>query len=108
KEDTQPQEIRGGTPEQQGHALYARTCQGCHGVDRTGVLLPKQIGADRFRSIVQNGQGEMPAFRDLTPQNLDALAAYIDNPAAGALPPATPGNVRYLGQYASFLYANNG
>ena len=106
------QNASGGTPAQQGHALYTRLCESCHGVDRTGTVPPKQSGVAKFRATLQNGNGEMPPFRDLTEANLNALTAYLDNPAAGALPrPATPpppGQVRYFGQYASFLYANNG
>jgi quinoprotein glucose dehydrogenase len=62
----------------------------------------------------------MPAFSDLTPQDLNELAAYIDNPAAGALPnqpqqqtqhpdspPPPAGQVRYYTPYGT-LNANNG
>lgn len=105
---------RGGTIEQQGHQLFTQLCQGCHGPDRSGVLVPKQIGLERFRAIVRNGQGEMPPFTTVTDQNINTIAAYIDNPAAGEIanqrpdsaPP--PGQTRYFGQYATFLYANNG
>ena len=61
----------------------------------------------------------MPAFPNLTAANLDALGAYLNNPAAGALPaggggrggpPPTeppPGQVRYYTPYGT-LNANNG
>jgi quinoprotein glucose dehydrogenase len=57
----------------------------------------------------------MPAFSDLTAQDLNELAAYIDNPAGGALPqiqrsaspPAPAGQVRYYTTYGT-LNANNG
>jgi quinoprotein glucose dehydrogenase len=118
--------IQGGTPEQLGRVLYSQICEGCHGPDRRGVASPKQIGFDRFKNIVRVGEGEMPGFIDLSPQFLDAIAAYIANPAAaeGPLPvqgplsgggnaggdrlPPPPGQVRYYGNYQNRLMANNG
>ena len=73
----------GATAETQGHAIFSQLCQGCHGPNRTGVMSPKDIGIDKFKKIVSGGEGEMPGFSDLRPEYLDALAAYISNPAAG-------------------------
>jgi quinoprotein glucose dehydrogenase len=110
----------GGTPEQQGHFLFSQRCAGCHGEERAGVASPKDIGADKFKDIVTHGQAQMPAFTDLTAGNLDALVAYISNPAAGVLPPAAqassrpplppppPGQVRYFGRYNNLMFASNG
>ncbi|MEP6717157.1 MAG: c-type cytochrome [Terriglobia bacterium] len=82
----------GGTPEQEGNSLYMQRCQTRHGPDRNGVANPKEIGTERFKTIIAKGQGgQMPAFTDLTPPRLGALAAYISNPAAGALPPGRGG-----------------
>jgi quinoprotein glucose dehydrogenase len=81
-------ELANGTPEQMGGIVYIQRCFGCHGPDRNGVGNPRDIGTDRFKSVVTNGQGQMPGFRDLSPQNLDELAAYVSNPALGALPAA--------------------
>jgi quinoprotein glucose dehydrogenase len=105
----------GGTPEQQGHALFSERCEGCHGPDRKGIVAPRDLGLEKFKAIVSGGQGEMPSFSDLTPQDLTELAAYIDNPAAGALPqtqrpgsqPPPNGQVRYYTPYGT-LNANNG
>jgi quinoprotein glucose dehydrogenase len=108
--------VEGGTPEQLGRALYSQHCEGCHGVDRKGVPAPKEIGTERFLNIMRNGQGQMPAFPALTTQNLDALAAYLNNPAAaGPLParagppppPPPPGQTRYYTPYGT-LNASNG
>jgi quinoprotein glucose dehydrogenase len=104
-------DMSGGNPAQQGHALFTKLCEGCHGLDRKGVLVPKEVGIERFKSIVRGGQGEMPPFSGLSERDLDSLAAYIDNPVAtGALQSSgpEPGPTRYLGQYASFIYASNG
>jgi quinoprotein glucose dehydrogenase len=110
-----PRRPAGGTPEQQGHALFSERCEGCHGADRKGVVSPRDLGLSKFKAIVSGGQGEMPAFSDLTAQDLNELAAYIDNPAGGALPqiqrsaspPAPAGQVRYYTPYGT-LNANNG
>jgi quinoprotein glucose dehydrogenase len=110
--------LSGGTPAQRGHALFTRMCEGCHGADRKGVLVPKEIGMERFEKIVRGGQGEMPPFSNIPARDLEDIAAYINDPAAGAFtasgqlpanaPPPPPGQTRYLGQYATFIYANNG
>ena len=84
--------VVGTTPEQQGNVLYMQQCQACHGPERSGVASPRDIGVERFKTIVSKGlDGQMPAFPDLTPQNLDTLAAFISNPAAGVLPGAGRG-----------------
>jgi len=110
----------GGTPETQGHAIFAQVCEGCHGPNRTGVMSPKDIGIEKFKKIVTGGEGEMPGFSDLPAHYLDALAAYISNPdksgpvharAAGAgmerLPPP-PGIIRYFGNYENRILSSDG
>jgi quinoprotein glucose dehydrogenase len=79
----------GATPEQRGFAAYMQHCFQCHGPERTGTNPPKQIGMDVFSRTVRNGRGEMPAFpaTEVTAANLETLAAYFDNPAAGFVPP---------------------
>src|SRR5262249_27207652 len=44
--------VEGGTPEQQGRALYAQHCEECHGPDRIGVISPRDLGIQRFKTIV--------------------------------------------------------
>ena len=110
----------GATTEIQGHAIFSQLCQGCHGPNRTGVMSPKDIGIDKFKKIVSGGEGEMPGFSDLQPEYLDALAAYISNPAAGGpalaatpgggmerLPPP-PGTTRYFGTYENRILSSDG
>jgi quinoprotein glucose dehydrogenase len=110
-----------GTPEQRGRAVYAQLCQGCHGPDRNGVMSPKEIGLEKFKKIVTNGEGEMPAFNDLAPQHLEVLAAFIANPGAAGpaiagggggggmerLPPP-PGLTRYFGTYENRILSDAG
>jgi quinoprotein glucose dehydrogenase len=87
-----------------------------HGADRTGITAPKSRGA-RFRTVVRGGQGQMPAFSEatLSASNLDALAAYIDNPAAGGAPASAiaatglpDGETRFFGQFGNLMHAGNG
>jgi quinoprotein glucose dehydrogenase len=97
----------GATPEQRGHAAFAQHCEGCH-----GAILPS---AGELRTIVRKGRGQMPAFNEivLSPEDLDAVAAYIAKPETGALPrnPQTsvpsPGQTRYYTPYGT-LNASNG
>jgi quinoprotein glucose dehydrogenase len=127
---SQRQRVRvpeGATPEQRGFALFAEHCEQCHGADRKGVGSPKDLGADGFFKAVRNGGGQMPGFPEstLNKADVDALAAYILNPEAGALPmpgrggrggggggrnqapPPPPGQTRYYTPYGT-LNANNG
>lgn len=106
--------------ETQGHAIYNQTCQACHGVDRRGILSPKNIGIDKFRQIVTNGEGEMPGFSSLPSRYVDALAAYISNPkasgpvhvrgVAGGMErtPPPPGITRYYGTYENRILSADG
>ena len=106
----------GGTPEQVGRAVYAQHCESCHGADRTGVTSPNQLGAERFKNTVRTGVGQMPAYSEteLTPQQLDALMAYVLNPAAGAPvrrggpppPPPPAGQTRYYTPYNTWNASN--
>ncbi len=116
-----PQQRRtpSGSPEQQGRAYYQQHCGTCHGADRRGTVPPKEMGADKFRALVRFGHGQMPGFSEsmvATPA-LDAIIAYLNNPAAAgpdpserpsAPAPSAPGApVRYYTPYGT-LNANNG
>ncbi len=89
----------GGTPEQQGNVLYMQNCESCHGPDRTTVGKPAEIGIARFKNTIINGNGgEMPPFPNLTQQDMDNLAAFITNPAVGALPEGRGGRGAQAGR----------
>jgi quinoprotein glucose dehydrogenase len=114
-----------GSPAQRGRAIYQRTCESCHGqpegvgirsLDRSVVIDLKAIGNDRIRRTIRSGQGQMPAFQEetLSEEQLDALLAYLDDPAAGAggprpvaLPPIE-GMTRYTGPLGQMFRAANG
>ncbi len=89
-ERTQPRAFSGGTPEQQGHVLWARQCEACHGPDETGVKGLKERSPEKLQAIIRTGIGNMPGvgYSDLiiNPENMNKLLAYIANPAAGAGP----------------------
>src|SRR5260370_28373870 len=84
-------------------------------------MSPKEIGLEKFKKIVTNGEGEMPAFNDLAPQHLEALAAFIANPGAAGpaiagggggggmerVPPP-PGLTRYFGTYDTRIISHAG
>jgi quinoprotein glucose dehydrogenase len=112
--------VEGGTPEQDGRVLYTQHCEMCHGPDRNGVASPKEVGADAVKRTIRNGRGQMPGFSEatLTAQNLDAIVAYLTNPAAGAPPegrsggrgtpppPPPPGQTRYYTPYNTWNASN--
>jgi quinoprotein glucose dehydrogenase len=126
---SQRQRVRvpeGATPEQRGHALFMEHCEQCHGADRKGVTSPMEVGADGFRNMIRTGGGQMPGFPETTlnQAEVEALAAYIVDPAAGELltlgvrggqggrggnqvPPPPEGQTRYYTPYGT-LNANNG
>jgi quinoprotein glucose dehydrogenase len=110
-----------GTPEQQGAAIYNRNCIACHGPDRTGITSPRILGSGKFTDIIRQGRGQMPGFpvSAISAAHVDALIAYLVNPAAGAppqrprgnqppLPPPPEGQTRYYGQFGNLMHASNG
>lgn len=69
---------RGGLA-QTGQALYIQYCGVCHGADGSGAgPFPESIqGATGMLGVVQNGVGEMPAFPQLTADDVLAMEAYL-------------------------------
>jgi quinoprotein glucose dehydrogenase len=120
----------GGTPPQRGRAVWQQSCELCHGqpepqgirsMDRATIINVSALGADRVRETIRTGKGQMPPFPVATVSNeqLDALLAYLADPAAGAgggggggpRPPALPnvdGVTRYTGPLGSMFRAANG
>lgn len=75
-----------------GAALYAENCAGCHGARAVGdgaaaeALLPEpanlvdsRISAARLRQVLINGipGSAMPAWRDLSANDIDAIVMYV-------------------------------
>ncbi len=69
-----------------GRSIYTQNCTPCHGTERKGnpgsgypslVNISARRSRDFIRSIVAHGKGMMPAFPKITPQQKDALVAYL-------------------------------
>jgi quinoprotein glucose dehydrogenase len=118
-----------GTPAQRGMAVFTELCQNCHGkagangihsMDRLTMIPVKELGADRIRRTVRGGIGQMPPFEndELTDSNLDALVAFLQDPAAGRrgdggrfstpVPPPPAGVTRYTAPLGSMFRTANG
>jgi quinoprotein glucose dehydrogenase len=86
------------TPEQRGATIYSQNCAGCHGADRAGqagafptlVGITTRLTADQIKMMVTNGQGRMPAFSQIATRDMDALVAFLTNPAAAPTTPSAP------------------
>ncbi len=79
---------------QAARALYTANCMTCHGPDRQGggnypslIGVKKKYKEDQFLTLVSSGRRMMPAFRQLSPAEKHALAAFIlDNKASQQRP----------------------
>jgi quinoprotein glucose dehydrogenase len=67
-----------------GQRLYARNCISCHGPDRKGsgnnpslLGVNKKVNVAQFSALVGTGRRMMPAFRQLTQQEREALASFV-------------------------------
>jgi quinoprotein glucose dehydrogenase len=119
----------GGSPAQRGRAVFAEHCESCHGqaeqngirsFDKATIINTRELGAERIRSTVRGGVGQMPPFAAATVSNeqLDNLVTYLGNPAAGRggggggrgtpLPPPPDGVTRYTGPLGSMFRTTDG
>jgi len=78
------QEVNGQTKLKAGKIIYETFCMGCHGPDRKGSgVYPSLIGVqqkytiDSFRILINSGRRMMPAFKQLSEEEKEALASYI-------------------------------
>jgi quinoprotein glucose dehydrogenase len=79
-----------GSPVQQGKIVYALHCRTCHGEELKGQppAVPSLInavahfGTEHIRRVLQRGAPPMPAFADLPAAEVDALIAFLTDPAA--------------------------
>jgi quinoprotein glucose dehydrogenase len=71
-----------------GKDVFAKMCASCHGepqagairtMDRTGSIQVATLGADRVRTRVRQGQGQMPAFEAdlISDRELQGVLAYL-------------------------------
>ena len=69
---------------QDGSATYKAKCAMCHGADGTKVAAHDLQGAAAqgmsdadLAAIITNGKGKMPASKELKPDQVTALVAYV-------------------------------
>ncbi|MGQ0842416.1 cytochrome bc1 complex diheme cytochrome c subunit [Actinokineospora sp.] len=86
-----------------GEQIYNNTCISCHGANLEGVTDrgPSLIGAGEASVYFQTATGRMPAVRQeaqaerkpakLTPEEIDALSAFVQSNGGGATRPEQTG-----------------
>jgi ubiquinol-cytochrome c reductase cytochrome c subunit len=69
-----------------GGALFRQRCAPCHGPDGSGgPVNPNSIrGSTNIAPTVRAGRGVMPAFPDLTDEEIAAIEAFLSDDAGGA------------------------
>ena len=71
------------TPAEIGRRLYVQNCASCHGLQREGVppIFPGLIASQKtdaeIETLLQTGQGLMPAFAQFSTDELSALIAHL-------------------------------
>jgi cytochrome c6 len=71
-------------------ALFKSKCAMCHGPDGTGSAMGQKLGVKSYKSSdiqkqsdadlknsITNGKGKMPAYKTLTPEQVDGLVKYV-------------------------------
>src|ERR1039457_3737548 len=71
-------------------ALFKSKCAMCHGPDGTGSTRGQKLGVKSYKSpdikkqsdadlknSITNGKGKMPAYKSLTPEQVDGLEKYV-------------------------------
>jgi len=66
--------------EANGEVLYDANCAGCHGASAEGASGPAIYNedADDFVEAIQEGEGSMPAFPDMSEQDIADIIAFVD------------------------------
>lgn len=69
-----------------GKVVFQMNCATCHGLDRKGqrpfpslIDVVKKLSSGEVADRVTNGKGQMPAFPNLSKQQVDAVTAYLFN-----------------------------
>jgi mono/diheme cytochrome c family protein len=71
-------------------ALFKSKCAMCHGPDGTGSAMGQKLGVKSYKSpdiqkqsdadlknSITNGKGKMPAYKTLTPEQVDGLVKCV-------------------------------
>lgn len=64
-----------------GETQYSGNCSGCHGASAEGANGPELVGVElgHFVEAIQNGTGDMPAFSNLTDQDIADIYGYVQS-----------------------------
>ena len=71
-----------------GRNIFAQSCASCHGADLRGGSGPSlssvaaNMSADSIKGTISTGKGAMPPFAGMSASDMDAIVAYLTNPAA--------------------------
>lgn len=90
REVVEPLDTAHLSPMQRGAMLYRLACTGCHKKDRRGSLplvrnlLTSEKTDAEMKVAIRDGQALMPAFRQFTDDEVDALVKYIRSPPDAA------------------------
>jgi mono/diheme cytochrome c family protein len=82
-DDARVGEILALTPDtDEGSALYATSCTGCHGTDATGGSGPDLVSElhhsdEHLLVYILDGDGDMPSYADWSDQELADLMGYL-------------------------------
>ncbi|HEY3455705.1 MAG TPA: family 16 glycoside hydrolase [Bryobacteraceae bacterium] len=102
----------GKTEADLGRQIYETNCMACHGANRKGdppqipALFNLDLRRPEFKKVITEGRNNMPAFRQLHDQELNALAAYVSS-APAAVPTSGATARRYsLDGYIQFADAH--
>jgi quinoprotein glucose dehydrogenase len=87
-----------------GQFAFQQNCQICHLATRQGQppLIPSLVGVtsrlspEQIRTVVKEGRGNMPAFRDLPDPAVNAIITYLTSPDL-ASPPVQSGGAGAVG-----------
>ena len=65
--------------EENGESLYASRCSGCHGSFADGASAPSILYMEdvHFVEAIQEGIGNMPAFPDLSSEDIADIIAFV-------------------------------
>ena len=101
--------------EDKGHAVFVSNCELCHGADRKGrppavpslETIAEKFNAGQINSIIQHGQGQMPAFPKLTQDDLNNLLSYLEHPEKAKLSIAHDANPTTAADESTLQYKSS-
>lgn len=112
-------EMKNETPKketrlQAGQRLYEASCMACHGPERKGggnypslIEVNKKYDPSQFTMLITNGRRMMPAFKQLNPDEISAIASFVlDQKKEQSLPYKGP--VRALDSFLNLPYGMTG